>query len=37
MEAIERYELIRPILCGEKTVKQVHQETDVPISTLGIL
>jgi len=34
MEAIERYELVRPILLGEKSVKQVHQETGVPISTL---
>lgn len=34
MEAIERYELIRPILQEEKTVKEVHQETGVPISTL---
>lgn len=34
MEAIQRYELIRPILQGEKSVKQVHQETKVPLSTL---
>lgn len=34
MDAIQRYELIRPILHGEKTVKDIHQETPVPISTL---
>ena len=34
MEAIERYELIRPILHGEKSIKEVHLETGVPISTL---
>ena len=34
MEAIERYELIRPILHGEKSIKEVSIETGVPISTL---
>ena len=34
MEAIQRYELIRPILRGEKSVKDVHLETKVPMSTL---
>ena len=27
MTPIQRYELIRPILEGEKTVRQIHQET----------
>lgn len=34
MTPIQRYELIRPILAGEKTVAQIHQETSIPISTL---
>ena len=35
MDPIQRYELIRPILQREKTVKQVHQETNVPMETHG--
>ena len=34
LETTERYELIRLILLGEKTVKEVHCEIRVPISTL---
>ena len=34
MTPIQRYELIHPILQGEKTVQQVHQETQVPIPSL---
>ena len=34
MNPSQRYELIRPILNGECSVKQVHQTTGVPISTL---
>jgi len=34
LDAIQRYELIRPILHGEKTVKEIHQETGVPLQTL---
>jgi len=34
LDAIQRYELIRPILHGEKTVKEIHKETGVPSSTL---
>jgi len=34
MKAIERYELIRPILRGEKSVKDVYIETKVPQPTL---
>lgn len=34
MTATQRYELIRPILQQEKTVEQVHRETDIPISTI---
>ena len=34
MNATQRYELIRPILLKEKTVQQVHQETDISIRTL---
>ena len=34
MNATQRYELIRPIVRNEKTVKQVHLETGIPISTL---
>ena len=34
MTATQRYELIRPILLGEKTVEEIHKETDIPISTI---
>lgn len=34
MKALQRYELIRPILTHEKTVQQVHQETHIPLSTI---
>lgn len=34
MDATQRYELIRPILQQEKTVKEVHQQTQVPPVTL---
>jgi len=34
LKATERYELIRPILAGEKSVKERHEETGVPPSTL---
>ena len=34
MTSIQRYELLRPILQGEKTVTEVHQETEVPIRAL---
>lgn len=34
MTPIQRYELIRPILQGEKSVKKVHVETNVPLRTL---
>ena len=34
MNAIERYELIRPILKGEKTPKQVSEEKNAPLSTI---
>lgn len=34
MRATDKYELIRPILREEKSVKQVHKETGVPISTI---
>ena len=34
MTPIQRYELIRPILHGDKSVMQVHQETQVPLPTL---
>lgn len=34
MDSTQRYELIRPILQGEKTVKQVHQDSGVSIRTL---
>lgn len=34
MNAIQRYELIRPILKGEKTPKQVNEETGIPLSTI---
>ena len=34
MDPIKRYELIRPILTGKKTVEQVAKETDVSSRTL---
>ena len=34
MNALQRYEIIRPILNGEKTPKQVNEETSVPLSTI---
>jgi len=34
VNAIQRYELIRPILRHEKTPKQVSEETNIPISTI---
>ena len=34
MDPITRYELIRPILTGEKTVEQVEKEADVSSRTL---
>jgi len=34
MTPIQRYELIRPILSGEKSVSQVASETEIPIRTL---
>ena len=34
MNATQRYELIRPILKGEKTPKQVSEEKNFPISTI---
>ena len=34
MNAIQRYELIRPILKHEKTPKQVSEDEDVPLSTI---
>lgn len=34
MTPLQRYELIRPILFGEKSVKEVHDETKVPLRTL---
>ena len=34
MNATQKYELIRPILKGEKTLKQVREETNIPISTI---
>ena len=34
MDATQKYELIRLILRGEKTPKQVNAETGVPISTI---
>jgi len=34
VNALQRYELIRPILKGEKTPKQVSEETSVPLSTI---
>ncbi len=34
VNALQRYEIIRPILNGEKTPKQVSEETSVPLSTI---
>ncbi len=34
MNTLQRYELIRPILKGEKTPKQVSEETNIPLSTI---
>ena len=34
MDSLQRYEIIRPILKGEKTPKQVSEETSVPLSTI---
>jgi transposase len=34
VDATQKYELIRPILKGEKTPKQVSEETNIPISTI---
>ena len=34
MTPIQRYELIRPILQGEKSVSDVHEEAGVPVRTL---
>jgi transposase len=34
MDATQRYELIRPILRGEKTIAQVHSESGISIRTL---
>jgi transposase len=34
VNALQRYETIRPILKGEKTPKQVNEETGVPLSTI---
>lgn len=34
VEALQKYELIRPILMGEKTPKQVHEETQVALSAI---
>jgi transposase len=34
VNAIQRYELIRPILRHEKTPKQVSEEKNIPISTI---
>ena len=34
VSTIQRYELIRPILKGEKTPKQASEETGVPLSTI---
>ena len=34
MNAIQRYELIRPILKKERTPEQVSKETNVPLSTI---
>ena len=34
MDALQRYELISPILKHKKTAKQVHQEINVPPGTI---
>ncbi len=34
MNATQKYELIRPILKGEKTPKQASEETGIPLSTI---
>lgn len=34
MNATQKYELIRPILKGEKTPKQANKETGIPLSTI---
>ncbi|MHA2303347.1 MAG: helix-turn-helix domain-containing protein [Candidatus Thorarchaeota archaeon] len=34
MNATQKYELIRPILNGEKTPKQTSEETGIPLSTI---
>ncbi len=34
MNAIQKYELIRPILKGEKSPKQVSEEKDIPLSNI---
>ena len=34
MEALQRYELIRPILLQEKSAKEIHLETGIPLSIL---
>ena len=34
MNATQKYELIRPILCHEKTPKQVSEEENVPLSNI---
>ena len=34
MNATQKYELIRPILKGEKTPKKASEETGIPISTI---
>ena len=34
MNALQRYEIIRPILKGEKTPKQVSEEENVPLSNI---
>ena len=34
MKATQKYELIRPILMGEKTPKKASEEKGVPLSTI---
>ena len=34
MNATQKYELIRPILKGEKTPKEASEETGIPLSTI---
>ncbi len=34
MNALQKYEIIRPILKGEKTPKQVSEEANVPLSSI---